>query len=107
MMNIFLYERTSKVSEPGQFRISGSIIDIFPISSHKPIRINFFGDGIENIKYFSTATQRSEAEIKEAMICSEGIYMIGNENINFYKKGIDNYFTQEYIEDIEYEMIVN
>ena len=42
LLTSFGYQKTSKVEEFGQYRISGSIIDFFSIISNKPIRINFF-----------------------------------------------------------------
>ena len=50
LLTSFGYQKTSKVEEFGQYRISGSIIDFFSIISNKPTRINFFEDKIETIK---------------------------------------------------------
>ncbi len=40
------------MEEPGQYRVSGSIIDFFSLISNKPTRINFYDDQIETIKSF-------------------------------------------------------
>ena len=45
-----------------QFAKRGEILDIFPINLEQPIRINFFDDEIESLRYFSIDTQRSTSE---------------------------------------------
>jgi transcription-repair coupling factor (superfamily II helicase) len=52
------YQRCEKVEGASQFSIRGSIVDIFPVQSAKPFRIEFFGDEIDTISEFDTATQR-------------------------------------------------
>lgn len=59
------FEKTDFVSEPGQFAIRGSIIDVFSYSENRPYRINFFGDEIENIRVFDQNTQLSIEERQE------------------------------------------
>lgn len=57
------YKRTYTVDRVGQFSIRGSIFDCFPINSINPIRIDFFGDEIDSIKYFDLNTQISSEKI--------------------------------------------
>lgn len=52
------YQRCEKVEGASQFSVRGSIIDIFPVQSDKPIRIELFDDEIETIAEFETDTQR-------------------------------------------------
>ncbi len=58
------YNRVPLVSEKGEFSRRNWIIDIFPSTFEDPVRIEFFGDEIENIKYFDVDTQRSKENIK-------------------------------------------
>jgi len=53
------YYRVPQVSEHGEFAVRGSLIDIFPMGSGRPIRIDFFDDDIESLRYFSTDSQLS------------------------------------------------
>ncbi len=62
------YTRESIVSKTGEIAIRGFIIDIFPIGETHPVRIEFFGDEIESIRYFDEETQASIEEIKEITI---------------------------------------
>jgi len=62
------YEREATVEDCGKFSVRGGIIDVFPPSSDKPLRIELFGDQIESLRTFSTESQRSEDEVKECQI---------------------------------------
>lgn len=74
------YEKCDMVESEGQFAVRGDIVDIFSPGKDKPCRINFFGDEVENIKYFDPGTQRSEEEDKSVLIlpCSEQTGSIEN-----------------------------
>lgn len=52
------YQRCEKVEGASQFSVRGSIIDIFPVQSDKPIRIELWDDEIESIAEFDTDSQR-------------------------------------------------
>ena len=62
------YERSSMVEEPGDFSIRGGILDIFSPLYSNPIRIEFFGDTVESIRFFSAISQRTIKNIREAVI---------------------------------------
>ena len=53
------YLRVPQVIEHGEFAIRGSLIDVFPMGSALPIRIDFFDDEIETLRHFSAETQLS------------------------------------------------
>lgn len=53
------YDRELMVEQRGQTSVRGGILDVFPISSELPYRIEFFGDEIESIRRFEPETQRS------------------------------------------------
>lgn len=65
----FSFDRVDFISEPGEFALRGSIIDIFSYADNKPYRLEFFGDEVEDIKVFDTNTQRSIEEVKEMELC--------------------------------------
>jgi transcription-repair coupling factor (superfamily II helicase) len=53
------YTRTDLVEKRGEFAVRGGIVDLFlPLSEH-PVRIDFFGDEIEELSYFDVASQRT------------------------------------------------
>ncbi len=53
------YESVTEVEEPGQFSHRGGIVDLFPVTMPRPVRIEFFGDEIESLRTFDQVTQRS------------------------------------------------
>ncbi len=57
------YEREPIVEARGEFSIRGGIVDVFPLNSENPIRIDLFGDEIESIRTFDVSTQRSLADL--------------------------------------------
>ncbi len=61
----FGYTKTSIVSSTGEYAVRGFVVDIFLIGEEHPIRIEFFGDVIDDIRYFDENTQLSVGEISE------------------------------------------
>ena len=53
------YLRVPQVSEHGEFAVRGSLIDIFPMGADAPLRIDFFDEEIESLRYFSPENQLS------------------------------------------------
>ena len=56
------YERVEQVTERGQFAVRGGILDVFPATEERAVRIELFGDEIDSMRWFSTFTQRSLGE---------------------------------------------
>ena len=53
------YVRAEICDDKGLFTVRGGRIDVFPCNSEYPVRIEFYGDEIDTLRYFDTATQRS------------------------------------------------
>ncbi|MCK4838176.1 MAG: transcription-repair coupling factor [Desulfobulbaceae bacterium] len=85
------YEKVSLVQTPGEISLRGGILDIFPphpgelillgksaplISENCPVRLDFFGDNIESIRFFDPISQRSLQELTEFTILpvSDSLY---------------------------------
>ncbi len=62
------YVRDTIVNKTGEIGVRGYIIDIFPVDEENPIRIEFFDNEIESIRYFDADTQKSLKEIQEIRI---------------------------------------
>src|SRR5437764_5988190 len=62
------YERIERVEERGQFAVRGGLIDVFPTTGREPLRIELFGDEIEQIRAFSPFTQRALRTVESATI---------------------------------------
>ncbi|HEU5222660.1 MAG TPA: transcription-repair coupling factor [Candidatus Lumbricidophila sp.] len=55
----FAYARVDLVSRRGEFAVRGGILDVFPPTAEHPVRVEFFGDEVDEIRAFSVADQRS------------------------------------------------
>ncbi|CAL9437460.1 transcription-repair coupling factor [Streptomyces sp. enrichment culture] len=53
------YQRVELVEKRGEFAVRGGILDVFPPTEEHPVRIEFWGDDVEEIRYFKVADQRS------------------------------------------------
>ncbi|MGZ4396688.1 MAG: DEAD/DEAH box helicase, partial [Gaiellaceae bacterium] len=67
------YERVEQVEDRGQFAIRGGLLDLFPATEDRAVRVDLFGDEIESLRWFSTFTQRSlgDAEVVEVAPAAE------------------------------------
>ena len=72
------YQRCEKVEGASQFSIRGSIIDIFPVQSDKPVRIELWGDEIDSISEFETDTQRRTEALESVEIYPSGEVLYDN-----------------------------
>ncbi|MGL4832018.1 MAG: transcription-repair coupling factor [Propionibacteriaceae bacterium] len=59
------YTRVDLVERRGEFAVRGGIVDIFPPTLEHPVRVDFFGDEIEEIRSFTVADQRSTPDTYE------------------------------------------
>ncbi len=62
------YERVERVEERGQFAVRGGLIDVFPTTGREPLRVELFGDEIEQIRAFSPFTQRALRQVETATV---------------------------------------
>src|SRR5262249_17565939 len=60
------YVRSSLVMDPGEFSSRGDIFDLYPVNG-EPVRIEFFGDTIENIRVIDVDNQRSVERVSEVV----------------------------------------
>ena len=64
----FGYQRSSEVESVGYFAVRGGIVDVFPINSNVPIRIEFFDNLVETMRIFDIDSKRSSQNVKEVTI---------------------------------------
>ncbi|MCM3887259.1 transcription-repair coupling factor, partial [Frankia sp. R82] len=60
------YHRVDLVERRGEIAVRGGILDVFPPTEEHPLRVEFFGDEVEDIRRFSVADQRALAEDESA-----------------------------------------
>ncbi|HME01807.1 MAG TPA: transcription-repair coupling factor [Solirubrobacteraceae bacterium] len=62
------YERVDQVEERGQFALRGGLMDVFPATEERAVRVDMFDVEIESLRWFSTFTQRSLGDVQQVEI---------------------------------------
>lgn len=89
-LNMIGYRRCPSTAKTGDFSVRGEVIDIYPINSNEPYRIDFFDNEVEYIKTFNVNTQMSINKINNIEIfpLAELIYEYNDNIINNIKKDL-------------------
>ncbi|HEX2421441.1 MAG TPA: transcription-repair coupling factor [Acidimicrobiia bacterium] len=66
-LSVLGYERTDRVEARGEFAVRGGILDVFPAQGEEAIRIDFFGDTVEDVRQFQVGTQRSHEQVERLL----------------------------------------
>lgn len=80
------------VEDAGTFALRGGILDIFPPSAHRPIRLELFGDQIESLREFDPSTQRSLEPISKFSIVPAREYFFSDERIEGTLQKVRSHF---------------
>jgi transcription-repair coupling factor (superfamily II helicase) len=62
------YERVDQVEERGQFAMRGGLVDLYPATEERAVRVDLFGEEVESLRWFSTFTQRSLGDAEEVEV---------------------------------------
>jgi transcription-repair coupling factor (superfamily II helicase) len=81
------YQRASTVSERGEFAIRGGVIDVFPPSAEEPVRLDLFGDTLEQIRAFDAETQRSTAKLTGVDLLPVSEALIDADSVARFRRG--------------------
>lgn len=73
------YVRSSLIMDPGEFSSRGDIFDLYPVNGD-PVRIEFFGDTIENIRIIDVENQRSVERVQEVVAIPRSGLVLNAEN---------------------------
>lgn len=80
------YHHVSQVREHGEFAIRGSIIDLYPMGSKTPFRIDLFDDEVETIRLFSPDTQLSQEKIEEIRMLPAKEFPLTTQAIDLFRQ---------------------
>jgi transcription-repair coupling factor (superfamily II helicase) len=86
------YSRVAAVMEPGEFAVRGGIVDVFPPGADDPVRLDLFGDVVENIRRFDALSQRSTAEVSDLSLVPAGEYTLEPEAVARFRQGYRELF---------------
>lgn len=80
------YQLVTEVKEHGEYAIRGSIIDLFPMGSEQPFRIDLFDNEVESIRYFSPETQRSLEKVNEINLMPAKEFSLSEKSIDLFRQ---------------------
>jgi transcription-repair coupling factor (superfamily II helicase) len=87
------YRCVNQVREHGEFAVRGSIIDLFPMGSDTPFRIDLFDDEIDSIRMFSPETQRSTEKVEKIELLPAKEFPLTEEAIDFFRQNWRSQFS--------------
>jgi transcription-repair coupling factor (superfamily II helicase) len=87
------YYAVDQVMDHGEFCARGSILDIFPMGSDSPFRLDFFDDEIDSIRPFNSESQRSLKAIDEIKLLPAHEFATDSEAIKRFKTKFSEKFT--------------
>ena len=83
------YEKANHVETPMSFASRGYIVDIYSVNYDKPIRIEFFDDVVDSIRFFNVNTQRTLEVIDEATICFAKDVFFSSDEKQYLKDNVE------------------
>lgn len=86
------YQAVESVVDHGEFTIRGSILDVFPMGSNHPFRIDLFGDEIETLRVFDPETQRSHDQVSEIRLLPAKEYPLDAKGITAFRSNFQELF---------------
>ncbi|WP_029604518.1 transcription-repair coupling factor [Kozakia baliensis] len=99
------YTRTDTVMEAGEFATRGGIFDLFPAAEAEPVRLDLFGDEVENIRRFDVGTQRSTGTLDRFDLRPVSEYALGPESISRFRSAWRDLFGPSAASDTIYENV--
>lgn len=92
-LNTTGYRVVSEVREHGEYAIRGSIIDLFPMGSATPLRLDLFDNEVESIRLFNIDTQLSLEKIQEIRLLPAKEYPLNEVDIDYFRQSWRTHFS--------------
>jgi transcription-repair coupling factor (superfamily II helicase) len=99
------YHRVAQIQSAGEFTVRGSIIDVFPIGSHKPFRLDTDADKVDSLRYFNPATQKSEISCETIQILPAKEFPLSHEAIQLFQKKWQTQFGERAVNSAVYQQL--
>ena len=90
------YQAVETVFEHGEFAVRGSIIDIYPMGSRLPFRIDLFDDQIDSLRKFDPETQRSDEQVDEINLLPGREYPLNENGIAAFRNAFHESFDIDF-----------
>ncbi|MEM8603979.1 MAG: CarD family transcriptional regulator, partial [Cyanobacteria bacterium P01_H01_bin.121] len=101
------YERVPSVETEGQWSRRGDILDIFPVASELPVRLELFGDELERMREFDPATQRSLDAIEQLVLTPTSFKPLIHQTLAEQKTDLTPYLSAADLEKYENEQTLD
>ena len=102
ILNMSGYENTLRTESPLSYASRGSIIDVFSVNYANPLRIEFFDDEIDSIRFFDVNTQRTIEQIKECDIIFASDIIFDNDQIEELEQIHETYDSATFEIDLDF-----
>ncbi len=99
------YQNVSQVIQHADFAVRGSIIDIFPIGSKVPYRIELFDDEVDSIRTFDTDTQRSIEKVDQIEVFPTHEFPFDDQSIKNFRRAYRNAFPEQGQNSLVYQEV--
>ena len=86
------YRNVPQVLEPGDFAVRGALLDIFPMGSPEPYRVELFDDEIDSIRTFDPETQRSEHKVDSVRLLPAREFPLTEESAKAFRNTLRERF---------------
>ena len=86
------YSNVSQVMSHGEFAVRGSLIDLFPMGSEQPLRIDLFDNEIDSIRTFDPETQRTEEKIEQVSMLPAREFPVDEQATMRFRQAWREYF---------------
>ena len=101
------YRHVDQVMEHGEFSARGAILDLFPMGSDQPFRLDFFDDEIDEIRLFDPDTQRSNDKVDEINLLPAHEFPTDQAGINLFRSQYRDTFTSTIDKESVYHQVSN
>ncbi|WP_052384188.1 transcription-repair coupling factor [Litchfieldella xinjiangensis] len=86
------YRAVETVYEPGEYALRGALIDLYPMGSDAPLRIDLFDDEVDTLRYFDPDTQRSRDKVESIELLPAHEYSLSRSAIACFREGFETLF---------------
>jgi len=99
------YSRADTVMEPGEYALRGGIVDVFPPGALEPLRLDLFGDEVEQIRSFDPMSQRSTGKLDRFELKPASEVMLDEAAIARFRANYRELFGAVSAEDALYQAV--
>ncbi|RAK01544.1 transcription-repair coupling factor [Aliidiomarina maris] len=99
------YRAVNQVMEHGEYSVRGSIMDLYPMGSDQPFRIDYFDDEIDSIRPFDVETQRSESPIDSVQLLPAHEFPTNEAGIEVFRRQFRERFEAQTARESIYQQV--